>query len=99
MSHHLPILSFLRVSMNDDRAVTCGFGAQGWLLIVVGFAILFILWFLQALTDSPNAIQQTGQEGEGRMKKAIIKASANLVANASTAYYVNNLPALSIEAF
>lgn len=32
------------------------------------------------------------------MKKAIIKASANLVANASTAYYVNNLPALSIDA-
>lgn len=32
------------------------------------------------------------------MKKAIIKASANLATNASTAYYVNNLPALSIDA-
>lgn len=33
------------------------------------------------------------------MKKVIIKASASLAANASTAYYVNNLPAFSIEAF
>ena len=66
--------------------------------MVVGLALLFILWFLQALTDSPSEAQQSGQEGEGRMKKATIKASANLVANASTAYYVNNLPALSIEA-
>ncbi len=32
------------------------------------------------------------------MKKAIFKASANLAANASTAYYVNNLPAFTIEA-
>ncbi len=32
------------------------------------------------------------------MKKAIIKASSNLAANACTAYYVNNLPALSINA-
>jgi len=66
--------------------------------MVVGLAAVFILWFLQALTDSPSAAQQSGQEGEGRMKKAIFKASANCVANASTAYYVNNLPALSIEA-
>lgn len=67
--------------------------------MVVGLAAVLILWFFQALTDSPSAAQQSGQEGEGRMKKAIIKASANLVANASTAYYVNNLPALSIDAF
>lgn len=67
--------------------------------MVVGLAAVFIMWFLQTLTDSPNAVQQFGQEGEGRMKKVIIKASASLAANASTAYYVNNLPAFSIEAF
>lgn len=31
-----------------------------------------------------------------RMNKAINKATVNLAANASTAYYVNNLPALAI---
>lgn len=31
------------------------------------------------------------------MNKAITKASVNLAANASTAYYVNNLPAVTIE--
>ncbi len=30
------------------------------------------------------------------MKRAIFKASVNLAANASAAYYVNNLPAFTI---
>ncbi|MEA1029432.1 hypothetical protein T3A99_12725 [Pseudomonas sp. N-137] len=98
MSHYSPILSFLRVSRSGDRALTCGYGAQGGLLMVVGLAAVFILWLFQVLTDSPNEAQQFGQEGEWRMKKAIFKASANLAANASTAYYVNNLPAFTIEA-
>lgn len=98
MSHCSPILSFLRTFRNGDRALTCGYGAQGGLLAVVGLAAVFILWLFQVLTDSPNEAQQFGQEGEGRMKKAIIKASASLAANASTAYYVNNLPAFTIEA-
>lgn len=33
------------------------------------------------------------------MNMAITKAPVNLVANASTAYYVNNLPALTIQVF
>ncbi|WP_223535704.1 hypothetical protein [Pseudomonas sp. GL-B-16] len=56
------------------------------------------MWFLQAMIDTPNAPQQLGQEGEGRMKKVIKKTLVNFSANASTAYYVNNLPALSIQA-
>ncbi|MCX2706069.1 MULTISPECIES: hypothetical protein [Pseudomonas] len=56
-----------------------------------------VIWFLQALTDSPKAVQQLGQEGGTRMGKAILKATVNFAANASTAYYVNNLPALAIQ--
>lgn len=67
--------------------------------MVVGLVVLLTFWFLQALTDSPKAVQQLGQEGEFRMNKAITKAPVNLVANASTAYYVNNLPALTIRVF
>ncbi|QJQ21408.1 hypothetical protein HG549_16240 [Pseudomonas sp. SK] len=66
--------------------------------MVVGLLVLFVIWFLQALTDSPKAVQQLGQEGEKRMCEAITKASVNLAANASTAYYVNNLPAVTIGA-
>jgi hypothetical protein len=99
MSHDSPILSFLRIFRNDDRALACGYVTTGWLLMVVGLAVLLILWLLQALTDSPKAVQQLGQEGETRMNKAITKATVNLAANASTAYYVNNLPALTIQVF
>jgi len=67
--------------------------------MVAGLVVLLIIWFLQALTDSPKAVQQLGQEGGKRMGKAITKATVNLAANASTAYYVNNLPALTIRAF
>ncbi|WP_139831708.1 MULTISPECIES: hypothetical protein [unclassified Pseudomonas] len=67
--------------------------------MVVGLVVLLIFWFLQALTDLPNAVQQLGQEGESRMNLAITKAPVNLVANASTAYCVNNLPALTIQVF
>ncbi|WP_447801203.1 hypothetical protein [Pseudomonas kilonensis] len=101
MSHYSHILSFLRVFGDDDRALTCGYVTPGWLLMVVGLVVLLVLlvlWFLQALTDSPKAVQQLGQEGGKRMNKAISKATVNLAANASTAYYVNNLPALTIEA-
>ncbi|MBC3456330.1 hypothetical protein [Pseudomonas mosselii] len=98
MQHYFFILSFLCVFRNDDRALACGYVTHGWLLMVVGLLVLFVMWFLQALTDSPKAVQQLGQEGERRMGKAIIKASVNLAANASTAYYVNNLPAVTIGA-
>ncbi|WP_153000205.1 hypothetical protein [Pseudomonas syringae] len=64
--------------------------------MVAGLSVLLFIWILQALTDSPKAVQQLGQEGEMRMNKAINKATVNLAANASTAYYVNNLPALAI---
>ncbi|WHH50615.1 hypothetical protein QFA96_23125 [Pseudomonas sp. Ap32] len=97
MSYISPILLFLREFRNNDRALACGYVTPGWLLMVVGLVVLLVIWFLQALTDSPKAVQQLGQEGEKRMNKAITKASVNLVANASTAYYVNNLPAVTIE--
>lgn len=99
MSQYAPILSFLRILRTDDRALACGYVAPGWLLMVVGLVVLLVIWFLQALTDSPKVVQQLGQEGENRMIKAITQASANLAANASTAYYVNNLPAVTIGVF
>lgn len=62
-----------------------------------GLAVGF-LWFLQALIDTPNATQQPGQEGGSRMKKVMCKTVINFMANASTAFYVNNLPALTLRA-
>jgi len=79
------------------RAGSCGFGAGG-LLMFGGLAVVLFFWFLQARIDTPNASQQPGQEGEGRMKTLIKKTLVNFLANASTAFYVNNLPALTIRA-
>lgn len=97
MSYISSIMLFLREFRNNYRALACGYVTPGWLLMVVSLVVLLVIWFLQALTDSPKAVQQLGQEGEKRMNKAITKASVNLAANASTAYYVNNLPAVTIE--
>jgi hypothetical protein len=54
------------------------------------------MWYLQAVIDTPKATQQPGQEGDGRMKTLVKKTLVNFSANASTAFLVNNLPALTI---
>jgi hypothetical protein len=63
-----------------------------------GFVWVVLMWFLQAMIDTPNAAQQSGQEEGNRMVKVISKTVVNFAANASTALYVNNLPALTIRA-
>lgn len=60
-------------------------------------ALAIFMWFLRALIDTPKATQQSGQEGEGRMKTVIFKTLVSFMANASTAFYVNNLPTLTIR--
>ncbi|QXE12539.1 hypothetical protein HXW87_02575 [Pseudomonas sp. Y5-11] len=59
--------------------------------------LAILMWYLQALIDTPKATQQPGQEGEGRMKKVVIKTFVNFMANATTAFCVNNLPTLTIR--
>ena len=68
----------------------------GGLLMLGGLAVF--LWFLHALIDTPKATQQPGQEGDGRMKTVAIKTLVNFSANASTAFFVNNLPSITIRA-
>jgi hypothetical protein len=66
--------------------------------MIGGLIWVALMWFLQAQTDTPIATQQPGHEGGSRMKKVLQKTIVNLMANASTAYYVNNLPALTVRA-
>jgi hypothetical protein len=63
-----------------------------------GLVWVVLMWFLQAVIDTPNAAQQSGQEGGSRMVKVISKTVVNFAANASTALYINSLPALTIRA-
>lgn len=66
--------------------------------MIGGLIWVALMWFLQAQTDTPIETQQPGHEGGSRMKKVLQKTVVNFMANASTAYYVNNLPALTVRA-
>jgi hypothetical protein len=54
------------------------------------------MWYLQARIDTPNETQQPGQKGGSRMKTILQKTVVSFMANASTSYYVNNLPPVGI---
>lgn len=62
-----------------------------------GLAWVVFMWFLLALIDTPNEAQQSGQEGGSRMKKVLWKTVVSFMANASTSFYVNSLPSLTIR--
>lgn len=79
------------------RAPIAVSGPSGGLLMFGGLVWVVFMWFLQAVIDTPNAAQQSGQEGGRRMVNLISKTVVNFAANASTALYVNSLPALTIR--
>jgi hypothetical protein len=93
------ILSPLRVG-GDDRLLLTGVSGAGRLLTLEGAAffgfILIILWCVQ--TRISSSTQQPGLKGGISMGKLLRISIATLLANAATALYVNNLPALSIQA-
>ena len=100
MSEINPILSFLRISGNDARLLLKGVSGAGGALtmkwaVIFGF-MLALLWYIQQKLSSQN--QQTGLPRGKRMIKDISVSLATFVTNATTALYVNNLPALSIRA-
>lgn len=98
-AEYSPILSFLRMCRSDDRKLL-GVSGDGKLLTFEGAAffgfVLLIVW-LVFVKVSDNA-QQFEPKGGSRMGKLFGVSIASFVANASTALYVNNLPALSIRA-
>jgi len=56
------------------------------------------MWYLQAVVNTSNQTEQSGQEGGDRMVKNLKVSVSNFAANASTAYYVNSLSAITIQA-
>ncbi|RMO77300.1 hypothetical protein ALQ35_04980 [Pseudomonas fluorescens] len=60
--------------------------------------MVFFTWFLQAVVNTPNQTKQSGQKGGDCMVKFLKVSASNMAANALTALYINNLPAMTIRA-
>lgn len=85
----------------DGQLLLFGVGGAGKLLTLKGAAVfgLLVLFMWCVLTKISSNNQQTGPKGGMRMAKLIGVSLAAMLANASTALYVNNLPALSIRVY
>ncbi|KAB0502786.1 hypothetical protein [Pseudomonas lini] len=70
----------------------------GWLFMLGWGAVVLLMWYLQAVVNTSNQTEQSGQEGGDRMVKNLKVSVSNFAANASTAYYVNSLSAITIQA-